>query len=517
MSSAPRDTKCLSASTWRLGQASFGQRCLASPSARTTGVPHSGHRSGIEKTCSAPVLASRTGPTTCGITSPARWTITVSPTRMSLRRMSSSLWSVASLTVTPPTSTGSSSANGLRAPVRPTLIPIERSLVVRGWWELVGHRPPRVPADGAERGLHGEGVHLDDDAVDLVRQLAPAILRLLAGLDDLVEGVVQPRQGVDGKAERGDPGEGLVVASELDARALDLADRVAPERERPLGRLAGVLLAERAGRRVPGVHEHGLAEREALVVHPLERVAGHVDLAPHLEERRRGAREPQRELADRPQIGGDVLADLAVAPGRAAGEDAVLVAQGDRQAVDLRLRHEGDLGGVGAHVRDPPQEAVPPGEELVPAPGVGEGQHRPAVTHGGEVGDRRPAHPPGRRLVGDELGMRRLQRLQLPEEPVVGGVVDERLVERVVGVVEALDLRAQLVDAAGRVVGHAAAWPRRSRRTARQASPSSSASSQRASGRSASSSVRSPAPQETAIAPVPAARAATRSTVASPT
>ena len=39
-----------------------------------------------------------TGPTTWGMTSPARWTITVSPMRMSLRRMSSSLCSVASLT-----------------------------------------------------------------------------------------------------------------------------------------------------------------------------------------------------------------------------------------------------------------------------------------------------------------------------------------------------------------------------------------------------------------------------------
>ena len=42
---------------------------------------------------------SRTGPTTSGMTSPARRTITVSPTRTSLRAISSSLWSVACDTV----------------------------------------------------------------------------------------------------------------------------------------------------------------------------------------------------------------------------------------------------------------------------------------------------------------------------------------------------------------------------------------------------------------------------------
>ena len=48
---------------------------------------------------------------------------------MSLRLMSSSLCSVASETVTPPTTTGSSTAYGLSAPVRPTLMPIPISLV----------------------------------------------------------------------------------------------------------------------------------------------------------------------------------------------------------------------------------------------------------------------------------------------------------------------------------------------------------------------------------------------------
>ena len=48
---------------------------------------------------------------------------------MSLRLMSSSLCSVARETVTPPTSTGSSCAHGLSAPVRPTRMWIFSSFV----------------------------------------------------------------------------------------------------------------------------------------------------------------------------------------------------------------------------------------------------------------------------------------------------------------------------------------------------------------------------------------------------
>ena len=63
---------------------------------------------------------SLTTPRICGMTSPARWRRTVSPIRMSLRAISSSLCSVAFCTTTPPTVTGSSLATGVKAPVRPT-------------------------------------------------------------------------------------------------------------------------------------------------------------------------------------------------------------------------------------------------------------------------------------------------------------------------------------------------------------------------------------------------------------
>ena len=122
-------TQWISVSSPREGHARLGQRCMTSPSGLTTSTPQSGQRFGIRNRF---VLGacSPAGPTTCGITSPARWTITRSPSRMSLRLMSSSLWSVAFETVTPPTCTGSSSAHGLSAPVRPTRMWILRSVVI---------------------------------------------------------------------------------------------------------------------------------------------------------------------------------------------------------------------------------------------------------------------------------------------------------------------------------------------------------------------------------------------------
>ena len=126
-------TQLISVSSPREGQPRFGQRCITSPSGLTISASQSGQRSGIANGF-VPRACEPAGPTTCGITSPARWTITVSPSRISLRLMSSSLWRVAREIVTPPTFTGSRIAQGLRAPVRPTRIAILSSFV----WAVSG-------------------------------------------------------------------------------------------------------------------------------------------------------------------------------------------------------------------------------------------------------------------------------------------------------------------------------------------------------------------------------------------
>ena len=130
MSMAPREAKWKSPCWIWAGQERLGHRICTSPGGWTTGVPQAGHRSGIANGRSEPSRSCVSGATTWGITSPARWTITRSPMRRSLRATSSWLWRVASRTVAPPTCTGSSAAKGTRAPVRPTLTGMSSSRVV---------------------------------------------------------------------------------------------------------------------------------------------------------------------------------------------------------------------------------------------------------------------------------------------------------------------------------------------------------------------------------------------------
>ena len=94
-----------------------------------------GERSGFSSACGA-------GESTCGITSPARSTITSSPARMSLRARSSSLCSVAIFTVTPPTWTGSSARERVQVA---ELADVPEDLVELAsprWWAGTSRRSP---------------------------------------------------------------------------------------------------------------------------------------------------------------------------------------------------------------------------------------------------------------------------------------------------------------------------------------------------------------------------------------
>src|ERR671923_856510 len=132
MSIAPRPAKWKSHSTdWSGQPPRFGHRQSTSLGGRTSSVPHDGHRLGIFHGRAFFGRLDTTGPTISGITSPARRTITVSPLRTSLRLVSDSLWSVAYVIVTPPTTTGSRTANGVIFPVRPVWTSIDFSSAVR--------------------------------------------------------------------------------------------------------------------------------------------------------------------------------------------------------------------------------------------------------------------------------------------------------------------------------------------------------------------------------------------------
>ena len=128
------------------------------------------------------------------------------------------------------------------------------------------------------------------------------------------------------RADRDAPA--LHQPGELEVRAFARSPRYSPSpcetnRSRRWPQSFGVEQLERAGRRVARVGERGLAGGPAQLVEPDQLGVGHVDLAAHLEQRRRGRpASDQRDLADGLQVGRDVVAALAVAAGRAQDEAA---------------------------------------------------------------------------------------------------------------------------------------------------------------------------------------------------
>ena len=144
-------------------------------------------------------------------------TITSSPSRTSLRRRSSSLWSVASFTVTPETCTGSSIANGTMWPVRPTFQATRSSFVVAvvgANFQAIAPRGSRP--DHAELALELEVVDLHHHAVDLEVEPVAALLPGVAGRHHLVDGVVHLHVRVHAEAVLAQPLERLVVGLELE-------------------------------------------------------------------------------------------------------------------------------------------------------------------------------------------------------------------------------------------------------------------------------------------------------------
>ena len=222
--------------SWRLrsGQSRFGQRVKTAPSALTVGVSQNGQRAGRGAPGRGPDAPTScgAGEITCGITSPARSTITRSPGRTSLRARSSSSCSVAALTVTPPTWTGSSAANGWKSPNLPTfqLILLSRvTAVVGGNFQAIaqrGSRPttpsrrcssnsstltttPSISKSSAPR--HPRSVHRRSTTRTVVELLPTfALDRLPGALDFEIDGVVvkvddfalQRRLGVVGRDPR---------------------------------------------------------------------------------------------------------------------------------------------------------------------------------------------------------------------------------------------------------------------------------------------------------------------------
>ena len=189
MSIAP--TKWSSSCCGRPGHSRFGHLVNTESSGLTVGVSHTGQRSGgfgaggrslRSATCGA-------GESTCGITSPARSTITSSPSRMSLRAK------VLLVVERRELDGDAADVNRLEHRVRMKVaelagVPADSvELRDRGRRrELPGDRPPRLTPDRAEPALELDVVDLHDRAVDLEVERSPLLLPRFAPGHDLFLG-----------------------------------------------------------------------------------------------------------------------------------------------------------------------------------------------------------------------------------------------------------------------------------------------------------------------------------------
>mmetsp|Transcript_30559 Transcript_30559/g.72749 ORF Transcript_30559/g.72749 Transcript_30559/m.72749 type:complete len:327 (+) Transcript_30559:520-1500(+) len=293
------------------GHRALTQRRTPLPSSAETGSPHTGQWRGGSQSTSAPVLNSARAETTCGITSPARSTTTLSPILSPSLDAKLMLCSDARSTVTPPTLAGSSTATGVSCPVLRRSAQVRRrsngarspnarggrrarcsaegdldaeerrDALLRG--ELPGHGPARVSAHLAERPLQREAVELEDGAVGAVAEAAAGAHPQLRGLRGPRKAARETVVRAHGEPERAQPPQRLPVAPDLLLAAGREQQLVGDEAEPPLRRGLGVEQAQRPGRGVPRVGELLPAGPALHLVHLLVVVLRHVHLAADLD------------------------------------------------------------------------------------------------------------------------------------------------------------------------------------------------------------------------------------------
>src|SRR6185312_15709060 len=207
--------------------------------------------------------------------------------------------------------------------------------------KFVRDRPARRARYEAQALLPVEAVDLVDYPVDVVVEPGALFLDLAMERDQLLDGMAKPGQRIGPEAAAFEPFDHAGLRA-FRHRA-HLAPRIGEEAERTRRGDAGILLAQRARRRIARIGEDGAAFGLLPLVQRKEGRLGHVDLAAHLADPGYvAALQFLRNVLERPDVGGDVFTLGAVAAGRGGHEFAALVAQRHRQPVDLRLGAERD-------------------------------------------------------------------------------------------------------------------------------------------------------------------------------
>ena len=311
--------------------------------------------------------------------------------------------------------------------------------------ELKGDGPARCAGGKAQVDLLLEAVDLYDHTVDVVVQVAAMFERLGTELVDLCRRCATSHVGVDAKAGATQPIEELALA--VDVQRIGIGDGVDKGGKIAARRDLGVLLAQAAGGGVARVGEGVAALGIGLFIQADKAALGHVDLAAHFDgtlavgahmsERRLG--QVHGHILDGTDVERHVLARGAIAARGRAHEGAVLVGKRHAQTVNLKLTGIGDAAGAERILG-----ALEPRVELVQIHGIVHGIHACHVRDRRKLLAHVAAHALGVAVRHYQIGVGRLNFLQLNEHFIECGVRDLGCVEHVVAVRVVIELVAQL-------------------------------------------------------------------------
>ena len=311
--------------------------------------------------------------------------------------------------------------------------------------ELKGDGPARRAGGKAQVELLLEAINLYNHAVDVVVQVTAMLERLGTELVDLGRRGATSHVGVDAKAGATQPVQKLALA--VNVQRVGIGNGIDKGGQVTACRDLGILLAQAAGGGVARVGEGVATLGIGLVVQTNKAALGHIDLAAyfdgalaiggHVGERRLG--QMHGHILDSAHVERYVLARGAVAARGGAHKGAVLVGKRHAQTVDLKLAGISDATGTKRIL-----SALEPRVEFVQIHGI---VHRIHACH---VRDRRKllahvaAHALGIAVGCHQVGVGRLDLLQLNEHFVKGGIRDLGRIEHVVAIGVVIELVAQL-------------------------------------------------------------------------
>ena len=311
--------------------------------------------------------------------------------------------------------------------------------------ELKGNGPARRAGGKAQVELLLKAVDLYDHAVDIVVQVAAMLERLGTELVDFGRRGATSHVGVDAKAGASQPVEELALA--VDMQRIGIGDGIDKGGQVAARRDLGILLAQAAGGGVAWVGEGVAALGIGLFIQTNKAALGHIDLTAHLNgalavdthvgERRLG--QVHGHILDGAHVERHVLTRGAIATRGRAHEAAVLVGKRHAKAVDLKLAGIGDAAGTERILG-----ALEPRVEFVQIHGIVHGIHASHVRDRRKLLAHVAAHALGIAVGRHQVGIGRLDFLQLNEHFVEGGVRDLGRVEHVVAVRVVVELVAQL-------------------------------------------------------------------------